>query len=224
MQRSRGRHGVVQTRVCAQPHACGVGRVAGWVALGTLVLSLMAGCTLRIDPTQSHPPDVGTGSTLTIHVKVVTGPDGSTLVLLPVMIGGSGPYDFALDTGASTSLIASPIARRLHLKVVGPPQPVSGVASQTQATPIRVEHWSVETLVLPASTVLSADLNGAQHVSGLQGLVGSDVWRRFGSVTIDYSAQTLTVAHRFTLAGGSDLGRTVRAAPAAADRPRALAA
>jgi hypothetical protein len=196
----------------------------GLATLCVLVLTLLAACTISISQGQANPPAVGTGSPLTVHIKVVTDAGGSTLVLLPVTIGDSGPYDFALDTGASTSLIDMPIARKLDLDVVGPSQPVTGIGSETQATPIRVDHWHVATLTLPASTVLAADLGGAQRGPDLQGLVGSDIWRRFGSVTIDYSAQTLTVGHQVTQASGSALRGVALAAPDAAERPRARAA
>lgn len=197
-----------------------VRHVAGLGALVVLVLSLLAGCTVQLET--GLPTATTAGPGVTVQVNVVTGRGGSTLVLLPVTINGSGPYSFAMDTGASTSLIDAPITRRLGLEVVGPPQPLSGVASQTEATPIRVEDWSIGKLALPAATVVTADLNIGQHDSSLQGLVGSDIWRQFGSVTIDYAAQTLTVEHQVAEAGtvAPALTMTARGLADAADPPR----
>lgn len=191
--------------------------VLGGVAVLVLVLPLLAGCTVQLGT--GIPSATTTGPGVTVHVNVVTGQGGSTLVMLPVTINGSGPYRFAMDTGASTSLIDAPITQRLGLEVVGPPQSLSGVASQTEATPIRVENWSIGKLTLPAATVVTADLNIGQRDSNLQGLVGSDIWRQFGSVTIDYDAQTLTVERQVARAspGAPALTATTRSAPDAAD-------
>ena len=41
------------------------------------------------------------------------------LALVPVKINGAGPYTFALDTGASRSLVDSQLAAKLHVKKVG---------------------------------------------------------------------------------------------------------
>src|SRR5438309_9613233 len=42
-----------------------------------------------------------------------------TLNLLPVHVNNRGPYDFILDTGASTSLLSSELAKQLEIKVIG---------------------------------------------------------------------------------------------------------
>lgn len=204
--------------------AAGRGHAGRLIELGALVmvmLAVLAGCTVQVG-TGLPTTTTSTGPGVTVHVNVVTGQGGSTLVMLPVTIDGSGPYKFAMDTGASTSLIDAPIARRLRLDVVGPPQQLSGVASQVEATPIRVDHWSIGKLGLPAATVLTSDLNAGQADSSLRGLVGSDIWRQFGSVTIDYAAQTLTVAHqiaRFS-PGAPALSGTARGAWDAAEPAR----
>jgi hypothetical protein len=42
-----------------------------------------------------------------------------SMISIPVLIDGSGPFDFLLDTGTQTTLIAPGIARRLGLKDAG---------------------------------------------------------------------------------------------------------
>jgi hypothetical protein len=114
-------------------------------------------------------------------------------VLVPVTIGNSGPYSFAVDTGASTSLIDQPLAQRLGLKQVGPPQSIAGIGSNEQAIPVQVSHWHAEALTLPNGVIASASVFASQRGTGLQGLLGSDIWNQFGKITIDYGASTLTV-------------------------------
>ena len=41
------------------------------------------------------------------------------LILLPVQVNGSGPFEFILDTGAGTSLLSSDLAKQLEMKIVG---------------------------------------------------------------------------------------------------------
>lgn len=170
----------------------------GVCAVSLLTLGLLAACSVQLTPQGGGSPS-SSGSGVTIPINVVVGQNGATVILLPVTIDGSGPYTFALDTGASTSLVDSPLAQKLNLQPVGTPAPISGIANTTPAQPVRITHWHIEGLTLPADTAVAADLNGTQRGSGLKGLVGSDVWRMFGTITIDYKAQTLTVAHQGAL-------------------------
>jgi len=41
------------------------------------------------------------------------------LILLPVHVNGSGPFEFILDTGAGTSLLSSDLAKQLEVKIIG---------------------------------------------------------------------------------------------------------
>ena len=41
------------------------------------------------------------------------------LILLPVHVNDRGPFDFILDTGAGTSLLASDLAKQLEVKTIG---------------------------------------------------------------------------------------------------------
>jgi hypothetical protein len=126
-------------------------------------------------------------------VKVAHGPNGSTLVLASVTIDNRGPYTFAVDTGASTSLIDRKLAQQLGLKQAGAPQPIAGISSNEEAIPVRVTHWQAGKITLPSAIIASAALFQSQHDQELQGLLGSDIWSQFGKITIDYADGTLTV-------------------------------
>src|SRR5215471_16231077 len=54
-----------------------------------------------------------------VRLRVITAKGRDTIALVPVFINGRGPYPFALDTGASQSLIDSGLARTLGLRKVG---------------------------------------------------------------------------------------------------------
>jgi hypothetical protein len=155
-----------------------------------LLLTLLSGCG---NSSTSSGASHSSSSGVTVGTKVVHGSHGATLVLLPVTIDGQGPYTFALDTGATISLIDKPLARHLNLQQVGRAGSIAGVASDERAYPVKVTRWRIGSLNLPAATIASANLFGSQRSSGLQGLVGSDIWRQFGTLTINYSAQQLTV-------------------------------
>ena len=75
---------------------------------------------------------------------------GETLALVPVYIHGKGPFAFALDTGASRTVVDRRIAAELGLPAAGPEVPVSGVGGNVAAQPVRVEDWRVDEIELPA--------------------------------------------------------------------------
>jgi Aspartyl protease len=133
------------------------------------------------------------------HVKVVTGQNRATAVLLPVTIHGQGPFTFELDTGASTSLIAAGLARQLGLPPAGSPQSISGIGGVVQSTPVNISAWSTGPIHLPKATIASAPMP-LERGPGLQGLIGSDIWSQFGTLTLDYRSGTLTVYKQIALA------------------------
>ncbi len=168
------------------------------LVVGALV-ALLAACNFpRIGSTPISTPTPG----ITEHVTIEHDENGATLVLLPVTIEGHGPYTFALDTGASTSLIAASLARQLGLPQKGGPQQISGIGGTQQAIPVQIEHWSTGQIRLPQAIIASAALPGERHNNALQGLIGSDIWSQFGTVTVDYRDSTITVPRQIAEAPG----------------------
>jgi hypothetical protein len=72
-----------------------------------LFLVCLAKCSAAVAGDQSNGFD--------IHFKLLCW----SLILVPVMVNGSGPYDFVLDTGTSTTLIDPKLAAQLSLPRVG---------------------------------------------------------------------------------------------------------
>ena len=150
-----------------------------------LTAVLLASCGLA--------PPVSSQQGVSEHVRIERARDGATTVLLPVTIQGRGPYTFALDTGASRSLVSTPVATELGLPRAGPAEPIQGVGGAERAIPVRITSWSTGSIRLPPMVVTSADLSPGRRGGGLQGLLGSDVWDAIGSFKLDYRTGTLTV-------------------------------
>lgn len=144
-------------------------------------------------------PSTPTSQNITEPVKVVHGSGHATAVLLPVTIHGKGPFVFELDTGASTSLIAPSLVKQFGLPQAGRSQTISGIGGVQQATPVTISNWQTGPIRLPATTIVSASIP-LERGSGLDGLIGSDIWSRFGKFTLDYSSGTLTVYKQIAIA------------------------
>jgi predicted aspartyl protease len=118
------------------------------------------------------------------------------LALVPVTIDGKGPFTFALDTGASQSLIDSAVAKRLQVPKKGSAGKIAGVNSVKKAALVRVKSWRVGQVKLPPTTIVSTNLPFGNAYAGIQGLLGSDMLSRFDVVTIDYGKQQLRLHPR----------------------------
>lgn len=120
----------------------------------------------------------------------------AVLALVPVTINGKGPFTFALDTGASRSLIDLQAARRLGVPKVGSAGKIAGVTGVKRAALVKVTHWRVGQINLPPTTMVRANMPGGNAYAGLQGLLGSDMLSRFDVVTIDYAHEQLRLHPR----------------------------
>lgn len=118
--------------------------------------------------------------------------DKGALVVARVCIDEHGPFRFLVDTGASESVVATPLARLLDLGRAGATRPAAGLC-RAEVTPVNVRTWSLSGIRLAGQRLVSAPLPvvGGQRIDGL---IGSDVLSRFGAVRIDYSRRRLTLA------------------------------
>jgi hypothetical protein len=140
-------------------------------------------------------PGAGGGTDLHASLKVVK-QGKQVLALVPVMIDGHGPYTFALDTGASRSLVDSQVAKELGVKQVGSAGKIGGVTGTKQALLVKIKAWRTGTIKLPRTTVVMSNLPFGNASGGIQGLLGSDVLSRFDVITIDYSREQLRLHPR----------------------------
>jgi predicted aspartyl protease len=117
----------------------------------------------------------------------------STLVLVPVCLAGHGPYPFILDTGAAQSVVDQNLATRLHLPSTGATLPATGVNCTARAGQVQVSDWSVGDVALRSQPLASLSMVGSSGGSGIAGLLGSDVWSRFGRFQLNYRSGQVTL-------------------------------
>ena len=169
-----------------------------WSRFGRFQLDYRAGQLLLPGPEQATAPTSAPaaaagpvppapGSQRVPMTVVRTG--AATLAVVPVTLEGMGPKKFALDTGSSSSVVDSRVARQLSLRPVGRPRNAAGVSCSATSQPVHVTSWRVGAVALPAQNVEGIAL----PIPGLDGLLGSDVLYRFGTVTIDYAASSLVL-------------------------------
>jgi predicted aspartyl protease len=138
-------------------------------------------------PSAADPAPSAPGSQRVPMTVIRSG--ASTVAVVAVTLEGGAPKRFALDTGASSSVVDRKVAQQLSLPPVGWPGNAAGVSCSAKSQPVHVDSWKVGAVALPAQDVDSIAL----PVPGLDGLLGSDVLSRFGTVTIDYAASTLVL-------------------------------
>ena len=127
----------------------------------------------------------------TVPIVVVKTGSGATAALVRVFIHGR-LIPMLIDTGATVTVINQTAARHLHLKTVGKRHRFCGVTGCALARHVRVSNWSIDGVVPLPTVVVSSSPIAELNARGF-GLLGSDLLSRFGSVTINYAAQQLTL-------------------------------
>jgi predicted aspartyl protease len=116
------------------------------------------------------------------------------LVVVPIFVNEKGPYDFALDTGASRTVISLELAAEFGLATEKISQMTAGggngTVSRVQLSSLAIGAARQENLAAAASDFLT-QLN-AELGSRLHGIVGYDFLRHY-RVTLDYPREALTL-------------------------------
>lgn len=136
------------------------------------------------------PEEVGEGQ---VGMEKFTDPTGSTILLVPVSFGDSGPFQFVLDTGASRTVMDSALVEELGLST-GPAAEARSLTSEFKGATVEVKNWSVGEIDLQSRTIIAAEVpETPPEWPQFRGLLGSDVLASFGVVEIDYAKQVLTL-------------------------------
>lgn len=158
----------------------------------TLAALVLAGCG---GSAKTAKPTVAADGSLNVAIKVLKH-GRQVIALVPVTIDGKGPFTFAIDTGASQSLVDTSVAKKLHVPATGGKHPVAGITNVTDVKTLFVRRWSVGGVTLPATTIVETNLPFGNADGGVQGLLGSDMLSQFDVITIDYGRQVLRLHHR----------------------------
>ncbi|MDI9889220.1 retropepsin-like aspartic protease [Streptomyces sp. HNM0645] len=153
---------------------------------------LLIGCLVYEDRGDRGAAQRSPGVTREVPLRVAK-EGGRTLAFVPVSIEGTGPFLFALDTGASISVVDDDVADRAGLERTGERRVVSGILDAGQVPVARVERWELGSIVLDPAEVAVIDLGTPRGGDGIQGLLGSDVLSGFGSITVDYDEGMLEI-------------------------------
>jgi len=116
------------------------------------------------------------------------------LILVAVHLNERGPFQFAIDTGSSTTTISSALARELGLQT----QPLGNVTTggaaitmtASRADSLRIARASIRDLDLAVGEFL--EMLGQAVGRRLDGIVGYNFLRNF-RVAIDYPNETLSL-------------------------------
>jgi predicted aspartyl protease len=117
------------------------------------------------------------------------------LVLIPTFVNDEGPFIFALDTGASSTVVSSEVAQLLGIESTGIPQ-MTGAGGAMQGARGIVGSLAVGNARLENLHVATADfLTMLSQVvkTKLDGIIGYNFLKEF-KVTIDYPNETLRLA------------------------------
>jgi len=159
----------------------------------TLLLLLPSGGAVAAqhdDPEQPADPGrtVLPASPLEIAMDLNTGRP-----MVDVLVDGSGPYRFVVDTGAQFSLIDAGIASDLGLEVVGSQMVRSpGVSENIVARRVRPARVEVGGLALEQPVLAAMDLVGVS-AGAIEGIIGLGHFRDL-LLTFDYPRSRLVVA------------------------------
>lgn len=110
-----------------------------------------------------------------------------------VCIDGKGPFPFVIDTGAQGTVLAAGLAAGLGLPKIGQPVFIGGAGCSARAQVSRLTSWNVAGLKLKPEYVtdLKIPLFGGRGQP--DGLLGSDVWSRFGAMRLDFARGSVSV-------------------------------
>jgi hypothetical protein len=133
-------------------------------------------------------PGGGTRFPVTVSTR-----QSQTAALANVCIDGKGPFPFVIDTGAEGSVLASSLAGKLGLPKIGAPVPIGGAGCSANARISRLASWDVAGLALQPQAVIYLKIPLFGGRGQPDGLLGSDVWSRFGAMRLDFARGRVTV-------------------------------
>ena len=137
-------------------------------------------------PAVAQVPEQTPTATNIVTVKIKL--DDVSMIIVPVRINGSGPYDFLLDTGSSKTLVDQKLANELALPQVTE-KPLVGSLSSAQISVVQIDSLSVGGVTICGGQIFSS-APPATVTGKVRGVLGEDFLRNF-DVLIDYRHQSI---------------------------------
>jgi hypothetical protein len=109
--------------------------------------------------------------------------DGAGAVIVPVRIGGEGPFPFLLDTGSNGSIVSARLARRLAAPVVARAEVLTPAGRDLRPV-VALEGVSVADRQVPRLLATVAP-NASLAQAGIEGILGQDFLHGF-DYALDY--------------------------------------
>jgi predicted aspartyl protease len=167
---------------------------------------LLAAALAAVATSASPPPprsDATTANTQTIQLDS----DGHERLTVAVTIGGRGPFDFLIDTGAQATVLSRELADRLQL-TDRMPATLIGLVSRVPIETVAIDDM---TLGRHNFDIAKAPLVDAQHLGvGVDGILGLDGLQQ-RRVLIDFVKQKIEVADAAELGGNRGYEIVVKA-------------
>lgn len=190
----------VQVAITSELHR--IGAVIGAKVDGNVGYSYLKSFRLILDYQkltlqliQAEHKSNGGGNSSGTEIKFKLAHPSKPLIIIPTFVNDEGPFIFALDTGASTTVVSSEVAQLLGIESTGIPQ-MTGAGGAMQGSRGVVRSLAVGNAKLENLAVVTADFLAmlSQIVkTKLDGIVGYNFLREF-KVTIDYPNETLRLA------------------------------
>jgi len=142
--------------------------------------------------TQVVNDENASGSQPRAQVKFRIAHPAKPLILVETMVNGAGPFQFALDTGTSTSLLSPELARAFSIKSESVPG-MTGAGGQIAARVGLLESLAIEEAAIKNVHVMVSDvltMLGQATGARLDGIIGYNYLKEF-KVTIDYPREIL---------------------------------
>jgi len=118
----------------------------------------------------------------------------SNHIYIPVIIGGSKPLSFILDTGAGGPVLDTQTAKDLGLKIIGKFEGRGAGEGTQEANLVSLANVKLGDLVIDSASVMTISLKPLSKYEGMpvDGILGYDIFSRF-VVKVDYENQKLTL-------------------------------
>jgi hypothetical protein len=142
-------------------------------------LAVLLSCATCLPAGAAVPDQTEPGAKI-VTAKITLG--DLSMIIVPVRINGSEPYDFMLDTGSGKTMVDRKLAEELHLSRVGD-STVVGVLASAKMLVVHANSSSVAGAVVPGGDVYSSD--HLTTTGKVRGVLGEDFLKNF-DVLIDY--------------------------------------